>query len=270
MTGTVDKHFRAIAEEVGLDIERVKAAITFLESPDEESRSPEQDGRRLIPLDEHRSWGWQIVNYGKYRAIRNEDDRREQNREAQRRYRERHNPRNDDISEVSRVSQDKPMQKQKQIQEEEEEENSVSNTHAREWEFPLRDLFDAFPNLNLTPAQVGVIESEIKLGDETPWKLAIEKYRLNYDPALNRYDPSKVGNLLSVFREFKAQEKRNGQHTAISAKTGQYKDKRTVEAERIEAGYARVAELRRIADEQDARQQGALLGNGHGIDYQIE
>lgn len=145
-----------------------------------------------------------------------------------------------------------------------------SEMRGREWEFPLRDLFEAFPNLNLTPAQVGVIESEIKLGDETPWKLAIEKYRLNYDPALNRYDPSKVGNLLSVFREFKAQEKRNGQHTAISAKTGQYKDKRTVEAERIEAGYARVAELRRIADEQDARQQGALLGNGHGIDYQVE
>jgi hypothetical protein len=62
----------------------------------------------------------------------------------------------------------------------------------------------------------------------------------------------------------------NGKHQAISAKTTEYRDKRTVEAERIASGYARVAELRRIADEQDARrEQGALLGDGHGIDNQI-
>ena len=40
-------------------------------------------------MDEHRAWGWKIVNHGKYRAIKNEDDRREQNKLAQARWREK-------------------------------------------------------------------------------------------------------------------------------------------------------------------------------------
>ena len=87
--GVVDKHFRAIAEETGLPRDRVEAAILNLEAPDSESRSPEMNGCRIVRMDEHRVWGWRIVNYGKYRAIRNEDDRREQNRIAQERHREK-------------------------------------------------------------------------------------------------------------------------------------------------------------------------------------
>lgn len=87
--GFVDKHFRAIADEVGLTVEEVKAAIAFLESPDEESRSKEAGGRRLLRINDDRAWGWQVVNYAKYRAIRTEEDRREQNRLAQKRFRDK-------------------------------------------------------------------------------------------------------------------------------------------------------------------------------------
>lgn len=87
--GVVDKHYRAIAEEVGLTVEEVKASILILESPDPESRSHELDGARLVRMDEHRDWGWRVVNYLKYRAIREEDDRREQNRLSQKRFREK-------------------------------------------------------------------------------------------------------------------------------------------------------------------------------------
>lgn len=87
--GEVDIHPRAISEEVGLTIEQVKAALIELESPDIESRSPEEEGRRIIRLDEHRMWGWLIVNHGKYKAIRDEEDRREQNRKSQEAYRNR-------------------------------------------------------------------------------------------------------------------------------------------------------------------------------------
>jgi hypothetical protein len=86
--GEVDKHFRAIAEETGLSVDRVKQAIVVLESPDEESRSPDEEGARLVRLDEHRVWGWRVVNHGKYRAYKNEADRAEKNREAQARFRE--------------------------------------------------------------------------------------------------------------------------------------------------------------------------------------
>ena len=92
--GFVDGHPRAIAEEVGIDVANVRAALLYLEAPDSESRSPENEGRRIVRLDEHRDWGWNIVNYGKYRAIRNEDDRREQNRIAQKKWRESKQNRN--------------------------------------------------------------------------------------------------------------------------------------------------------------------------------
>lgn len=116
--GIVDKHWRAIADETGLPRERVEAAIKNLEMPDTESRSPENEGRRIIPLDGHRQWGWSIVNYGKYRAIRNEDDRREQNRKAQEKWRSKHL--------VSKVSRDKPPSSQAEAEEEEEAIQQIS------------------------------------------------------------------------------------------------------------------------------------------------
>ncbi len=85
--GFVDKHFRAIAEEVGLTREQVESAIQNLEAPDFESRSKELDGARLERIDEHRAWGWRVVNYAKYRAIRDEAERLEQNRVAQAKFR---------------------------------------------------------------------------------------------------------------------------------------------------------------------------------------
>jgi hypothetical protein len=105
--GIVDKHFRAIADETGLTTDEVRAAVILLESPDPESRSPEEGGARLIKLDEHRAWGWRVVNHGKYRAIRSEDDRAEQNRLAQARWRER----NKSKPPVSDDKADKPMQR---------------------------------------------------------------------------------------------------------------------------------------------------------------
>ena len=98
MYGIVDKHWRAIAEETGLPRERVEQAILNLEAPDPESRSPEMDGCRIIKMDEHRAWGWKIVNYGKYRSIRDEDDRREQNRIAQEKFRNKNKAGNQEVS----------------------------------------------------------------------------------------------------------------------------------------------------------------------------
>jgi hypothetical protein len=120
--GMVDKHFRAIADETGLSVEAVKRAIEVLESPDEESRSPEHDGARIARMDSHRAWGWRVVNYGKYRAIKSEDDRREQNRLAQERWRKKQSQiagKTDKsaptvsnlVSKVSESKQDKPKEK---------------------------------------------------------------------------------------------------------------------------------------------------------------
>lgn len=88
--GFVDIHPRAISEEVGLTVDAVRTALLMLEATDPESRTADLDGRRIVRLDEHRAWGWQIVNYVKYREIKNADDRRQQNREAQARFRQKH------------------------------------------------------------------------------------------------------------------------------------------------------------------------------------
>ena len=81
--GYADIHPRAIAEEIGITVDDVRAALDRLEAPDPDSRSAVEEGRRIVRVDEHRNWGWRIVDYSKYRAARSADDRREQNRVAQ-------------------------------------------------------------------------------------------------------------------------------------------------------------------------------------------
>ena len=122
--GIVDKHWRAISEETGLPRDRVEKAILNLEAPDPESRSPEMDGCRIVKMDAHRAWGWKIVNYGKYRSIRDEDDRREQNRIAQEKFRNKNKSK---IQEVSNSNQSKPHNPKSAQEEEEGEEDKPSS-----------------------------------------------------------------------------------------------------------------------------------------------
>lgn len=75
--GVVDVHPRAIAEATGLSAERVRTALETLESPDDESRSEAERGRRITRLDDHRDWGWIIVNYEYYRNLRDAETQRQ-------------------------------------------------------------------------------------------------------------------------------------------------------------------------------------------------
>lgn len=88
--GVVDIIVDKIIDDTGLEAGDVRRAIEILESPDKNSRSTEDDGRRLLPLYEHGAWGWRIVNHSKYRTLRNEEERRRQNREAQAKRRSQH------------------------------------------------------------------------------------------------------------------------------------------------------------------------------------
>lgn len=75
--GHVDMTAAAIARRTNVPLRIVNRAIEKLSSPDVESRSPDEDGRRIVLLDPHRSWGWRIVNYGHYRGIRDDEARKE-------------------------------------------------------------------------------------------------------------------------------------------------------------------------------------------------
>lgn len=75
----------AIAAPTGLTLERVSAALELLEAPDPNSGTQTSEGRRIVRAGD--SACWTITNYLKYRGMRDIEERRKQNREAQTRFR---------------------------------------------------------------------------------------------------------------------------------------------------------------------------------------
>jgi hypothetical protein len=127
--GELDMTPEAIAAITRVPLERVKAALARLGSPDPLSRNPACEGKRLVPLDPDRSWGWRIVNYLRHRGIRDEKDRRRQNREAQARRRARLVSLGKPSS--AQVSTDKPKQRQKQKQKQKQKDRGAVAPRAR-------------------------------------------------------------------------------------------------------------------------------------------
>jgi hypothetical protein len=78
--GVIDMTPQAIAARTSIPLDIIKKGLSVLESPDPYSRTPGEDGRRIIPLDEHRPWGWKLVNHGKYMRLRNMEQKREADR----------------------------------------------------------------------------------------------------------------------------------------------------------------------------------------------
>jgi hypothetical protein len=85
--GMVDMTRDALSRRTNIPRDVIDAAIAVLESPDPNSRYPEEQGRRLIRLDEHRDWGWIIVNWEKYEKIRSREDDRLGSRDRMRKSR---------------------------------------------------------------------------------------------------------------------------------------------------------------------------------------
>lgn len=87
--GAVDMTAEAIARRTNVPVGEVVKYVKELCQPDEKSRSKLEEGKRLIPLDSNRDWGWKIVNYKHYRKIRDEAARREYFRDKQREHRKK-------------------------------------------------------------------------------------------------------------------------------------------------------------------------------------
>lgn len=89
--GIVDMTPQAMCAATSIPIEIIEKGIKKLSEPDEYSRTPGEDGRRIVCIDEHRPWGWQIVNHSKYKKLRDADEVREQNRVRAQRFRDKRN-----------------------------------------------------------------------------------------------------------------------------------------------------------------------------------
>lgn len=112
--GVVDMTAEAVARRTNVPIEIIREAITALESPDPNSRTPDCEGRRIVRLDTNRPWGWRIVNYVKYRESATKEMLRMSEAERKRAYRACHN----------HSPSPTPPTSEKQIQKQREKQNS--------------------------------------------------------------------------------------------------------------------------------------------------
>lgn len=99
--GIVDITPPALAAKTSIPLEIIDKGIEQLSEPDRYSRSSDEDGRRIVLVDQDRPWGWRIVNYRHYRDLANREDKRRKDRE---RIAEKRN-KNKDVAECREVSQ---------------------------------------------------------------------------------------------------------------------------------------------------------------------
>ena len=74
-----------LARVCALRIPAVEAAITKFEAPDTYSRTKDDEGKRVQPIE----GGWVILNYAKYREMASREDGKRKNAERQQRFRDR-------------------------------------------------------------------------------------------------------------------------------------------------------------------------------------
>lgn len=81
--GAVFASIPGLADASRIDLDKCQDALKRLSEPDPWSRSKEMEGRRICEID----GGWQLINHGKYKQIRNADERRIYIRDQVRKYR---------------------------------------------------------------------------------------------------------------------------------------------------------------------------------------
>ena len=111
--GNVLASMPGLADAARVSLPQCEDALRRLAAPDKHSRTKEHDGRRIEPCD----GGWHLFNYTKYRNLRDDENRRQQVREAVGRYRQKH------TAPVINVSRGKPRKAQAEAEAEAEAEN---------------------------------------------------------------------------------------------------------------------------------------------------
>jgi hypothetical protein len=99
--GIVDITPPALAAKTSIPLEIIEKGLEQLSEPDKYSRSADEDGRRIVLLDENRPWGWRIVNYQYYRDLANREEKKRKDRERIAEKRKKNN----DVAECRKESQ---------------------------------------------------------------------------------------------------------------------------------------------------------------------
>lgn len=83
--GYVGASLRGLAAQARVPVEKTSDALDKFMSPDPDSRSTEHEGRRVAIADR----GWTILNYARFRDMRDEEQKRAADRKRQRDHRAR-------------------------------------------------------------------------------------------------------------------------------------------------------------------------------------
>ena len=83
--GIVSASVPGLAHAAGVSVDQCREALAKFLGPDRDSRTKDHEGRRIEEVD----GGWLILNYVKYREMRDEERRKEQVRQAVARHREK-------------------------------------------------------------------------------------------------------------------------------------------------------------------------------------
>ena len=159
--GDVDKTPEVISRITTIPLDIIQKGIKALMEPDPYSRSPLEDGRRIVPINPSRPWGWKIVNYKEYRDMRSADERRAYMRKYHQEYRKqnkqnkhgvnsvnnlhRFNPSYSEASSSSSSDTDKELKNKKETTSCSNSENLNGVEVITELEFQFNQFWKAYP-----------------------------------------------------------------------------------------------------------------------------
>jgi hypothetical protein len=126
-----------LADAAKVSVDQCRHALERLSAPDPDSRTKDHEGRRINAVD----GGWAILNYPKYRELRDSDERRLANREYQRRHRKKASASN---VTVSKRQPSKPPSAQAEAEAEAEAEKETASRDKRgrpTWLTPFGDAW---------------------------------------------------------------------------------------------------------------------------------
>jgi hypothetical protein len=121
MRGYVVMTEAAISRRIGASMDEVEWGLGELSRPDPRSKTPDHEGRRIEKL-EGTGYGWRIINFESYKAMKSAEDMREKTKERVRRHRENKKKQGetDDVT-AGNTSNTTQRQRQRQRQSEKEE-----------------------------------------------------------------------------------------------------------------------------------------------------
>lgn len=139
-TGTVEASVPGLADLARVTLDECKEALEALMQPDEYSRTPGNEGRRIQPVD----GGWLILNHAKYRAKMGADEKREYFRLKKQEQRQKSNPCPILSKTVKDIPSESPLSRHAEAQSQSQTDAEASTPRAPAAASPALSGFDEF------------------------------------------------------------------------------------------------------------------------------